>query len=103
MAATILHRVQRGAKLLDKKMPGWEDKIHWQLWMWSNSSCVLGQTFGNYFQGLQALGLPLDQAVELGFTQKEDGGTWSQRAASWSKLGQYWEREIKKRRQKKCK
>lgn len=58
--------VWRGARLLDKKMPGWVGRIDvGTLNMGDNLSCVLGQLFRSYGEGLYNLGHP--SAVWHGF------------------------------------
>jgi hypothetical protein len=66
--------VLRGLKLLDKKMPGWADKIDLAtLEMESCDWCVIGQLFGQtewaglaYNDGLAVLGIA-DKGEEFGF------------------------------------
>lgn len=48
----------RGIELLDKQRPGWRDQVDPQrLAMGSDLTCVLGQVFGDFCEGLKALGL----------------------------------------------
>ena len=43
------NRVKKGAAWLDKKMPGWREKINVEtLNTFSAGRCVIGQTFGDY-------------------------------------------------------
>ena len=56
MAETIIARVRRGAKLLDKTLPGWEKKIRLHDLDLNNCEvCILGQLYRSYFKGLDAL------------------------------------------------
>ena len=49
-------RARRGAKLLDRKRPGWHKKINLEtLRMQSCYSCILGQLYGFYFSGLEPI------------------------------------------------
>jgi len=53
MAETVTAKVLRGARLLDKKYPGWEKKISLpELDLNSCEVCVLGQLYGIYETGL---------------------------------------------------
>lgn len=49
-------RVARGVKLLDKRMPGWDERINLhRLDMGNGTHCVLGQLYGDYYRGLDVL------------------------------------------------
>ena len=67
-------RVARGAALLDAERPGWADQIGADtLAMESCDQCVLGQLYGNYWQGCRIVWkvLPSDRrysSSEFGFT-----------------------------------
>lgn len=66
MTDDLAERVQRGAKLLDEKSPGWAAKVALdRLDMFSDCGCVLGQIYGLYSRGLDALGL--ESGMNLGF------------------------------------
>lgn len=55
---TLQDRVKRGAALLDEKHPGWAEKIDKLLLDMNDCyDCVLGQLYGEYFDGREALGL----------------------------------------------
>ncbi len=56
--ATIQERVQAGADLLDREMPGWDERIELgQLSVLSTCRCVIGQLFaGDWFEGTHRLG-----------------------------------------------
>ncbi len=55
-------RVERGAKLLDAKQPGWREKVDPEtLEIRSECGCVLGQVFGEYLEGLIQLFTQMDQ------------------------------------------
>jgi hypothetical protein len=52
----IAERVAAGAALLDEKIPGWRDEINIKtLDLVSFRQCILGQLFGHYRDGLEAL------------------------------------------------
>jgi hypothetical protein len=64
------HEIEKGAKLLAARVPGWEKKINPETLDLSDScKCVLGQVYGNYEDGFKALDLPFltDRAIR-GFT-----------------------------------
>lgn len=71
---SLAERVARGAKLLDEKRPGWAAEIATdKLAMESCDRCILGQLYGHYFAGYEALRrqLPSDflfSALGHGFT-----------------------------------
>jgi len=49
-------RIERGAALLDDKVPGWQDKIDLATLDMSNcANCVVGQVYGDYDLGLAEL------------------------------------------------
>lgn len=61
-------RVYSGARLLDTEAPGWVqciDLLHLDLR--SFQSCILGQLFGDYGAGWDALGLTSQDCQDLGF------------------------------------
>ena len=60
-------RVRKGMEMLDATMPGWVNKINEaDLDMSECSNCVLGQVFGEYRDGVVALGL-FDVTYMYGF------------------------------------
>lgn len=61
--------VERGAALLSEQMPRWEKEIDVdRLAIYDGECCVLGQVYGEYGDGLQALGLDsMAGAAEHGF------------------------------------
>jgi hypothetical protein len=55
---TIEERVQRGALLLDAEVPGWARRINeWELDLGQCDQCILGQLYGEYCTGRDALEL----------------------------------------------
>lgn len=84
------NRVQRGIVFLDKQKPGWHcdinvDKID----MSHSDSCILGQLFGNYEDGLDELELEHDEAVNYGLTIDEQDE--QDECEDW---GDDWEDEV---------
>jgi hypothetical protein len=63
--------VIRGSHLLDVRIPGWVELIDWeQLSLVSVRDDILGQLFGNQWEGRRALGVELlkqDELCQLGF------------------------------------
>jgi hypothetical protein len=73
--------VARGIALLDKRTPGWRERLDPdRLAIASCEDCVLGQLYGDYFDGREALhgNMPLvdafDWAVDHGFTSENPSG-----------------------------
>ena len=61
---TINERVAKGAAILDAKKPGWERQIDIaSLQLADSCHCVLGQLYGHYFDGLDAIKLLHDPAL----------------------------------------
>lgn len=63
-------RIERGMKLLDSKYPGWRSKVNVEkLNMSSPENCVLGQLYGDLFDGLDTLGVSICtwKAASYGF------------------------------------
>lgn len=57
MENDIPTRVAKGVALLDEKKPGWVGLINLaDLQLCSSEHCVLGQTYGDYWNGLRELG-----------------------------------------------
>ena len=76
----IAERVLAGRLLLDKKYPGWREKINVdRLRMEDERNCLLGQLFGTFRKGLAALGLDIGKpcAHLYGFTAEQDVADFS--------------------------
>jgi hypothetical protein len=96
----LSERVNRGAKLLDAKHPGWHKEINInELNMASCTQCILGQCFGRYGNGLDALQLEdfdddgqekLDD-IAHGFDHVSHGGASEE---DWAELKNLWIRQI---------
>lgn len=93
---TPADRVQAGARLLDREVPGWDQRVPAnQVRVQSTRDCVLGHVFGHYITGLDALGLS-DRAriSEHGFsTSDHDWDSW----LDYSALNREWAAEIVRR------
>jgi hypothetical protein len=88
--------VGRGAALLDKHKPDWFKLVKAPPVMWSCDRCVLGQVFGSFSAGLEALrrleGCRIDEHSH-GFSVRK-----APRASkAWVDNGAVWVREILKR------
>jgi hypothetical protein len=95
---TLRERVERGAKLLDEKDPGWAAKILIPaLHMDDCRLCVLGQAFGDYTTGLKRmLGSNFrrgDEDCKHGFDIDPPDRTIN----SWTALEALWAEEIRRR------
>lgn len=56
--ALVRSRIERGARLLDERRPGWHQEINLDtLNLNSYHNCVLGQLYGRYDRGALRLGL----------------------------------------------
>jgi hypothetical protein len=86
-------RVSGEAARLDRILPGWEHNVSkWKLLMSTNELCVLGQLYGSYVYGMDAV---------MGDAFK-DGGGWHN--VDWTAYNthtgtrQAWKKEINYRR-----
>lgn len=71
-------KVNAGIQLLDTEKPGWREKIDLDnLDLGSCDICVLGQVFGNYYDGVEKLKV---DAYEYGFNT---GGSFRELTAAW--------------------
>lgn len=60
--------VARGRALLGSNLPGWRKLVNkYRLSMSHAQNCILGQIFGDYDRGLDALNFTRDDAVYYGF------------------------------------
>lgn len=83
---SISERVQAGAAYLDTACPGWDERIVTGILdITSWSRCVLGQLYGGFSKGVEALGLDLAEVHDLGL----DGNVHEQaaeRTQAWRDL-----------------
>ena len=91
-------RVEAGAKFLDEKHPGWENKINLEtLAMNSSWRCILGQLYGSFAYGVKGLGLTgLAQETALGFNLVMEA---MEALPTFKDLAQAWTALILKRRE----
>lgn len=72
----LTDRYERGARLLDRRCPGWYERIDiTKLDMKSGQYCVLGQLFGSFMRGLRKLGI--EDEVPYGFNYYTEEPRWS--------------------------
>lgn len=56
----LRRRIRRGARFLDQQVPNWWQRIHLSLLdLGTCQQCILGQLFGKFDKGLEALAFPL--------------------------------------------
>lgn len=79
--------VRRGIALLNEKQPGWSDRIEREHLRMSNTDdCVLGQLYGDYYDGVDELEIS-GQEYEYGFDLKRyDVGEWEDLRNTWLTL-----------------
>lgn len=84
-------QVANAAKLLDKNVPGWADKVKLTyLHMDSANLCVLGQVFGGAFG--------VDKKYHLKAFGTDSTGAYMDDPKQLKKLTNLWKAEIKNRR-----
>jgi hypothetical protein len=80
--------VAKGARLLDRRYPGWECRIDTEMLNIGNSTnCICGQLYGEYNKGVEALGIP-DVDGEFGFSQPP--GVSGALDTYWRLLNEIW-------------
>lgn len=91
---SLKQRVTKGAKFLDKKYPEWWKEINTaSLNLGSCLHCVLGQLYGYYGKGTQALNITF-RAPDLGFCT-DSGFDCIQKH---KELTKFWIEEVQKRK-----
>jgi hypothetical protein len=86
-------RVENGALMLDRLLPGWELEIKMpDLDMASQRFCILGQLYGDYFDGLNEVNLDANAAEDYGFVIGID-----EDSDRYDLLKKRWGEEIKRR------
>lgn len=83
--ASIIH-VQHGTEFLNENLPGWYQRINLDsLGILDEKKCILGQLFGSYGEGRDALGLNLSDAIAYGFSFMAQSDTVEKRNQEWRK------------------
>ncbi len=77
-------RVQRGANLLDDKMPDWRERTDRN--RLASLGCILVDLYGSYSEGQVALDLNKKQAKRHGFIRSKK--------VEWSDLESFWQDQI---------
>ena len=98
--SSLAMRVARGAALLDRHCPGWEQALNLsRLALEKEDCCILAQLFGSYAKGRRAvrLGLPFCLAGRSPARYGFHAGICAGERA-WHPLNVAWLEEIKKRR-----
>lgn len=91
---TIIERVAKGAALLDTKVPGWVNRVDLPTFSFtSGMNCVLGQVYGDFHTGVEAL--ELEDESPTGTKIQEHGFDWYPGVfIEASELGTEWVRLI---------
>lgn len=85
-ALTVAERVSAGIDFLDREVPGWDAEIDLDnLWLDSCSHCVLGQLFGEFRKGREALDIEFPDTARLGFDRDDTDpcGTYDELTSAW--------------------
>jgi hypothetical protein len=84
--STLPKNVERGAQFLDERVPGWRERVvPEKLNLANDCDCIIGQTFGEYGDGLQLLGLDHRAARNFGF-YVSGRQQWDALTAAWRKV-----------------
>lgn len=87
--------VRNGAEVLDEKKPGWHKEVAVdELEILCSNYCILGQVYGHYVDGLDALGIDMDESWMYGFYGPHGGGP----PGYYDELEELWVKEITERR-----
>lgn len=90
MNETMRAAVQRGAALLDQRVPGWRGRVDvLTLNMRSARLCVLGQLYGDYYDAVHVLNLGSSACEEHGFNS--EWPTWN-----YEELTSLWIAEVQR-------
>jgi hypothetical protein len=95
----LAKRVEAGAQFLDTKFPGWPRQIALDgLEISHVRSCVLGQIYGDYGSGVEALCLGNREVMELGFFTSEHDHGGEAACREYGELRELWKQEVSRRR-----
>ena len=87
----VLSRVLRGAALLDERSPHWFETVNLTTFtMRLIGKCVLSYAYGDFFVGLEALGMTMAKSVAYGFS--------TNRMSEYNAITTLWRDEILARR-----
>jgi hypothetical protein len=80
-------QVRDGAALLDERIIGWRDLVDVpRLDVGSACRCILGQVFGDFYDGVHELGISYRSAIRLGFETNSND--------EYAALNDAWRREL---------
>lgn len=86
--------VERGAKLLDEKHPGWAAKIDTSILnIRFSDRCILGQLYGWFYQALDSFGILFEDCYLYGFSENYA----LHPDENWEYLDDLWRQEINDR------
>jgi len=91
--------VAKGAELLDERRPGWAEDIDLELLdMTSGWHCVLGQLYGDYYDGLEHMDPDLRYRI-TDFSGRDHGFTLNMWGTNdddedWYRLHELWRQEV---------
>lgn len=86
MDINVEKRVLAGAKFLDGERPGWRNAINVELLdVADGNCCVLGQLYGTYSEGVEALDLSRGEIIDYGFDSSMGSPTYDLTEA-WKRL-----------------
>ena len=89
---------KRGAEFLDEKDPKWAQKVNLTtLDLGSQFFCVLGQLYGDFYDGALTCNLTRHEEIERGFDL--GGSAWAKPGA-YDELTRCWKDEIRARRKR---
>ena len=101
---TVKQRVANGVKLLNKEVPNWRKKINLKTFDANDpQKCVLAQVFGDYYNGVNFLGLPPSDSYD----PEKSHGFWPENAQTdpndAKNLNKEWKRVIAQPKKSKTK
>lgn len=86
---TITDRVRAGIAFLNVVKPGWKKEIDLKrLDLSSGNTCMIGELYGDYDEGIITLGIENNTAEVLGFYESD--------ASKYSKLTRAWKMALRK-------
>lgn len=92
---STMERIEAGIALLDKKKPTWRQRIDLDgLKLEDGQHCVLGQTYGEYGEGLEKLKLKYWEADDYGFDTSPYGRISNFRV-SYKYLTRCWKKALR--------
>lgn len=103
LSAEQMARIERGAKILDEKRPGWQDESDFaQLDVDSFSKCPLCKVYGNFWAGIEQLfGIDAgaEDSISYGFyPHADDVNETTEQAAELARAKtNYWLKLIQER------